>query len=186
MSQTNDPNVPADGTQTPAPDVQTTDPQEAGDGTAAELSAEEQLAQLKHENGILRRKNTKLEKAKQLLSDDGDGNDGGSEPLQKTTNNAQGTIENPDDVFIITSNGLNTEQYKYALNVAKLNGIPLSEAVNHFQFTSWKQHQEAEAKKHAATMGASRGSGVAKAKKTFKTVTTREEHKALWKEKMQG
>lgn len=88
-----------------------------------------------------------------------------------------------DDILTITQ-VQNKDLIEQARQIAKLQGITLTEAVNSPMFGYAKQAYEAQQREEKASMEASRGSGNRGQKKDFKTSgLTAAEHKELWKQR---
>lgn len=103
----------------------------------------------------------------------------------KKITSGSGNTPSVDDMFVVTANQLDQSEYEYAQKVAELEDLDLAEAVSSPLFKGWRKQYKEDLKKEQAALGTSRGSGKRKVKKTFATVTKRDDHKALWK-KAQG
>lgn len=75
------------------------------------------------------------------------------------------------------ASGENKDVIKEALDIAKVKGITLEEAMKSPLITSYKKTLEAKAKSEAASLGASGKSATTKTEEVFKSGLTREEHK---------
>lgn len=141
-----------------------------------EISVEDKRDEVAKLNAIIERKTKKV---KELNSE--------SETKTQKESNLQDkpTSVSMEDVFVVSSNQLSSEEYNYAQKVAELNETTLQEAVKDDLFKSWREKQKEETKKQQAEMGASKGSKGMKEKKSFDSKgLSQEEHKALFKEKM--
>ena len=89
-----------------------------------------------------------------------------------------------EDLFVIKQLD-SVDELERVKKIAQLDGVTLSEAMKSEDFTIWKQAREAESKREAASMEASRGSGNRGKKKTLQTPgLSKEEHKALFRQRM--
>lgn len=86
---------------------------------------------------------------------------------------------------ILFAKGLTPEEVDQAEKIAKLEGVSLTEAINNDLFTLWKEKKDAEDKAKKAQLGASNGSPTSRKKKDISSSgLSKDEHKALWREKM--
>ena len=81
---------------------------------------------------------------------------------------------------ILLAKGFSDEDLQMAQGIAKGFGIPLSKAVEHEMFTTYKGKKEAEAKANKAKLGASNSSGSRK-DDSVRPGMSDEDHKELWK-----
>lgn len=148
------------------------------------LTDEEKNAQIKKWHAIAKRNKKKLDEYR------GAPKAKDQKPAKKDDQQLADTtapFANQEDVFVITSANLTQEEYAKAIKVAKIEGVSLQEAVDSDYFSSWRKKEQEKLKKQEAQMSASRGSGSRKAQKTFQSKNlSREDHKALWKKKMQS
>lgn len=85
---------------------------------------------------------------------------------------------------ILKSEGVDEELLKEMKILAKLRGVSLLETKKDPIILAMKEEKAKEERARQAALGASKGSGRQAAKKDFNTPgLTREEHKALWKER---
>lgn len=80
----------------------------------------------------------------------------------------------------LIAKGLSDEEIDHAKVIAKGRGVNLAEALKDPMFTAFQKEQKEQARKEAAKLGASKGSGRVDTE-TFRPGMTQEEHKALWK-----
>jgi hypothetical protein len=94
------------------------------------------------------------------------------------------TTDYPDvDERILRANGMPDELLKELKAVAKAREVSLIDAQNDSLFKLVKENYEKELKSKEASLGSSKGSGNASAKKTASTPgLSRDEHKAMWKQ----
>lgn len=90
-----------------------------------------------------------------------------------------------EDLFVIKSLD-SVEELERVKKIAQLDEISLKEAMQSQDFKIWKQVHDEEVRKEKASMDASKGSGSRGKKKTLQTSgLSKEDHKALWREKYQ-
>lgn len=88
---------------------------------------------------------------------------------------------------VLRAQGVSGDELKMLKKVANINSTSLIEAQRDEFYLSWKDKKEKEEKSDKAKLGASKGSGTQAKKKDFSTPgLSDEDHKAMWKEKMQG
>jgi hypothetical protein len=105
------------------------------------------------------------------------------QPQKETViNNTPNQSEDAVDAKILESQGFSDEEIDRARKVAKVEDVSLIKATRDEMFTSWKASQDAKKKAEKAQLRGSKGSGLNKPQKT--TNLSKEEHKALWNEKM--
>jgi hypothetical protein len=96
---------------------------------------------------------------------------------EKTT--VQATPSNVEEL-VLQANGMSDELLVQLKKIAEINGTSLIKAQSDPIFVAVKEKFEREKKHENASLGASRGAGTVKAKKTFATPgLTQEEHKRM-------
>lgn len=148
----------------------------------SDLSVEERLAKLEEQNGILRRKLTKAEKAKQQKVEAPK-----AQPKQELSQDQIAGVS-MDDLFMIQAMGINdATDVKHAQKIAQVEGVSLKEALQSDQFKYWHKAAVQKRKEEAAALGASSGSGRHRRPKSFKgQYLTKNDHKKLWQQRMSG
>lgn len=149
----------------------------------SDLSVEERLAKLEEQNGILRRKLTKAEKAKQQKTVEAPK----AQPKQELSQDQIAGVS-MDDLFMIQAMGINdANDVKHAQKIAQVEGVSLKEALQSDQFKYWHKAAVQKRKEEAAALGASSGSGRQRRPKSFKgQYLTKNDHKKLWQQRMSG
>lgn len=81
---------------------------------------------------------------------------------------------------ILIAKGYNEQELEVAQGIAKGFGIPLTKAVEHEMFVTYKEKKDKETKSEKAKLGASNSSGSRRDDKV-KPGMSDEDHKELWK-----
>lgn len=92
-------------------------------------------------------------------------------------------VPNPSisrEEVILIAKGYNEQELEVAQGIAKGFGIPLTEAVNHEMFVTYKEKKDKETKSEKAKLGASNSSGSRRDDKVKPDMSV-EDHKELWK-----
>lgn len=142
------------------------DSEEQSDDDSDNLQA--QLDKLKRDNGILRRKLTKVEKK--------------DEPKSENKANLQDslTVEKVQEIARLSAK-YSPEEIEELDYIAAREGISSSEAEKSIRFKTFREALEKENKAKEASLGASNSSGSRKKAKDFSTPgLSPEEHKKLW------
>ena len=99
--------------------------------------------------------------------------------------NKTNTSPNSIEETVLKAQGVSQEELDVLKKVSALNGISIIDAQKDDMFVLWKQKKEAEERQEKARLGASKGASQKAEKISFNTPgLTKEQHKALWKEKM--
>ena len=96
-----------------------------------------------------------------------------------------GPQNDPEELRLV-ARGFSDEEIAQAKVIAKGMGVGLSEAVISELFSIWKSKQDEEAKREAAKLGASSGSGNGERETHVKSGMTREEHREAWRKAAGG
>lgn len=107
------------------------------------------------------------------------------EKYKSSTETAEEKTASPDvDERVLKANGMSDDLLKELKAVAQVRGVGLIEAQADPVFQGIKENYEKETKAKEASLGASKGSGQAKPKKSFTTPNlSRDEHKELFKQR---
>jgi len=99
----------------------------------------------------------------------------------------QGSDSLSREEAVLIAKGHTLEEIEKIKSLAALDGVSVLEASENELFTAWKEKQDKQREAAEAQMGASKGSGRRKPKKSFTTPgLTPEEHKKLFEEKMRA
>jgi len=95
-------------------------------------------------------------------------------------------VQNPSisrEEVILIAKGYNEQELEVAQGIAKGFGIPLTKAVEHEMFVTFKEKKDKETKSEKAKLGASNSSGSRRDDK-IKPDMSLEDHKEAWKKAM--
>jgi len=84
---------------------------------------------------------------------------------------------------ILIAKGYNEQELEVAQGIAKGFGIPLTQAVNHEMFVTYKEKKDKETKSDKAKLGASNSSGSRRDDK-IKPDMSADDHKEAWRKMM--
>ncbi len=141
-----------------------------------EVSVDDKRDEVAKLNAIIERKTKKVKELNEQSE---------TKTQKESTLNGKPASASMEDMFVVTSNQLSSDEYNYAQKVATLNETTLEEAVKDDLFKSWRGKRKEEVKKQQAEMGTSKGSRGVKEKKTLNTPNlSKEDHKKLFDQKM--
>jgi len=137
-----------------------------------EASTEDRIKELEAQLGRNKRQNTKLMKA--LASEDE------VEEVKEETPNLSKESLSLEDIAVLNKVDSDVDAYHKLQQIAKLEGLSKTEALDSDIYLAWKSAQATAKKQQAASLGASKGSGSQKTGKTLAAAgLSKEDHKAL-------
>lgn len=146
---------------------ETVQPEDNTDGETLETEPEVDVAQLQATNKKLFERAKKAEAEAKALK------------AQKPTAQASASPTNVEETVLL-ANGMDEELLTKLKKVAQVQGTSLIKAQSDPIFVAVKESFEKEKKQQAASMPVSRGGGIVKPKKDFKTPgLSRDEHRAM-------
>ncbi len=106
------------------------------------------------------------------------------EQLKKSSNTNQVPNQSVSrEEIVLIARGYSEEELEIAQGIAKGFGIPLTDAVKHDMFITFKDKKDKESKAEKAKLGASNSSG-SRRDESVKPDMSVEDHKAAWKKAM--